>query len=206
MPTKWVTVEGAERLEAAVREGTGKGGAIICHPHPLYGGSMDNGVVGAIEEGLSRAGLTTLRFNFRGVGGSTGRYDEGVGEVEDALAACRALREMAPPPGRFVLAGYSFGAMVCAKALPECPFATDLLLVAFPPSMGGTEEIRSFSGRVYLVGGSRDDIAPPEALLSLYRDIKTEKYFKAIPCSHFFEGREEEISAFVAECFREEGR
>ncbi len=81
--TKRVVIEGEERLEGVLREGTGKGGGVICHPHPLYGGSMWNNVVDAVEMGFFRAGFTTLKFNFRGVGGSTGRYDEGAGETRD---------------------------------------------------------------------------------------------------------------------------
>ena len=99
-----------------LREGTGKGAAVICHPHPLYGGSMWNNVVDAMEEGFFQAGFATLRFNFRGVGGSTGRHDGGAGEMRDAAAACLFLKEQTGGDGRFVLAGYSFGAWVCARA------------------------------------------------------------------------------------------
>ena len=91
MSTRTVIIEGPERLEGVLHEGAGSGGAVICHPHPLYGGSMRNDVVEAMQEGFSKAGFTTLRFNFRGVGSSTGRYDEGVGEIEDLVAACRFL-------------------------------------------------------------------------------------------------------------------
>ena len=93
--TKRVTIEGEERLEGVLREGAGKGAVVICHPHPLYGGSMWNNVVDALETGFFQAGFTTLKFNFRGVGGSTGRYDEGVGEMRDVAAACLFLKEQA---------------------------------------------------------------------------------------------------------------
>ncbi len=92
MSTRTVVIEGPERLEGVLHEGAGIGGAVICHPHPLYGGSMWNDVVDAMEEGFSKAGFTTLRFNFRGVGSSTGRYDGGVGETEDLVAACQFLK------------------------------------------------------------------------------------------------------------------
>ena len=167
---KRVVIEGVESLEGIMREGTGKGGAVICHPHPLYGGSMENGVVEAIEDGFSKAGFTTLRFNFRGIGSSTGRYDNGDGETQDVVAACRFLAEMVAGPGRFVLAGYSFGAWVSVRALAEVPFLTDLFLVAFPFSMYRAERLRAFPGRIHLVGGSLDDISPLDALLSLYKE------------------------------------
>ena len=115
--TKRVTIEGEESLEGVLREGAGKGAAVICHPHPLYGGSMWNNVVDALEIGFFQAGFTTLKFNFRGVGGSTGRYDEGAGEMKDVAAAGLFLEEHTGRSERLVLAGYSFGAWVCARAV-----------------------------------------------------------------------------------------
>ena len=226
MSTRTVVIEGPERLEGVLHEGAGIGGAVICHPHPLYGGSMWNGVVDAMEEGFSKAGFTTLRFNFRGVGRSTGRFDEGVGETEDLVAACRFLKgvvsgeagvpacgSMALPvegvlnpnlAGRSVIAGYSFGAWVASMALARVAWATDLFLVAFPFSSYQTGEIRAFPGRIHLVGGSLDDISPLDDLLALHRDLKGEKRLKVIPASHFFEGHAGEISEFILESFREE--
>jgi alpha/beta superfamily hydrolase len=244
MSTRTVVIEGPERLEGVLHEGAGIGGAVICHPHPLYGGSMWNGVVDAMEEGFSKAGFTTLRFNFRGVGRSTGRFDEGVGETEDLVAACQFLRGVvsgeapqalpvegvlnpkraseasvsgeAPQAlpvegvlnpnlaGRFVIAGYSFGAWVSSMAPARVAGVTDLFLVAFPFSSYQTGEIRAFSGRIYLVGGSLDDISPLDDLVALHRDLKGEKRLKVIPASHFFEGHAGEISKFILESFREE--
>jgi hypothetical protein len=201
MSIKRVIIEGVESLEGILRGGAGKGGVVICHPHPLYGGSMGNSVVEAMEDGFSKAGFATVRFNFRGIGSSTGQYDNGDGETQDVVAACRFLRGKVAGPGRFVLAGYSFGAWVSVRALAEVPFLTDLFLVAFPFSMGGTEGLRAFAGRIYLVGGSLDDISPLDDLLSLYKELKGEKYLKVIPSSHFFAGRETDISAFILEVF-----
>jgi uncharacterized protein len=201
--TKRVLIKGAESLQGVMREGTGAGGVVICHPHPLYGGDMENGVVEAIEEGFHESGLTTLRFNFRGVGSSTGHYGDGDGEKEDVIAACRFLREEAVASGRFVLAGYSFGAWVSARALGELPFLTDLFLVAFPFSMGGADSLRAFSGRISLVGGSRDDISPLDDLLALHKALEGDKYLKVIPASHFFEGKVADITAFILETCRQ---
>ena len=204
MSTRTVVIEGGERLEGVLHRGCASGGVVICHPHPVYGGSMWNGVVGAIEQGFSKAGFTTLRFNFRGVGRSTGHYDEGVGETADLAAACQFLKGSMAQGGRFVIAGYSFGAWISSQAPARVDGVTDLFLVAFPFSSYPDGEIRSFSGGIYLVGGSSDDISPLDDLLSLHRDLKGEKHLKVIPSSHFFEGHEEEISAFILECFQEE--
>lgn len=90
-------------------------GVVICHPHPLYGGDMDNSVVRALQEVFYDMGWTTLRFNFRGVGGSSGRYGEGVGEVADVCAAFSFLK--AKGVSRCYSAGYSFGTWVLLQSL-----------------------------------------------------------------------------------------
>src|ERR1700719_3146739 len=93
--------------------GGGAPAAVVCHPHPMYGGSMYNNVVERILAAMWQAGYATLRFNFRGVGASDGEHDGGRGEVDDAAAAMTYLRSQ-PGVARSgaVMAGYSFGAMV----------------------------------------------------------------------------------------------
>ena len=90
-------------------------GVVICHPHPLYGGDMDNSVVRALQEVFYGMGWTTLRFNFRGVGGSSGRHGEGIGEVADVCAAFSFLKEKGI--FRCYGAGYSFGSWVLLQSL-----------------------------------------------------------------------------------------
>ena len=88
-------------------------GVVICHPHPRYGGDMDNPVVVRVQEACAAEGLATLRFNFRGVGGSSGTHGEGVGEQDDARAALEALAQKAGTAA-LAIAGYSFGAWIAA--------------------------------------------------------------------------------------------
>ena len=229
--TKRVGIEGEERLEGVLREGAGKGAAVICHPHPLYGGSMWNNVVDALEIGFSQAGFTTLKFNFRGVGGSTGRYDGGAGEMRDVASACLFLKEHTGDRERLVLAGYSFGAWVCARAASgviywgsappqrakpvEPPrsvrFARftnrdvgrgiGLCLVAYPFSVYRAEELRAFRGNICFIGGSLDEISPLDALLALYRELPADKSLKVVRSGHTFDGEETEITAFIREMF-----
>src|SRR5579875_1176116 len=91
-----------------------RGVLVVCHPHPLYGGSMDNNVVDALCDAALQEGLAALRFNFRGVGRSTGSYDNGEGEQEDVLAAVQAAGDRLSGAA-IGLAGYSFGASVAAR-------------------------------------------------------------------------------------------
>ena len=100
-------------LEAA--EGVAKGLAVVAHPHPLYGGTMDNKVVQILARAFVQSGWNCLRFNFRGVGASEGVYGEGQGETQDLLM----LIEQCAPAGPLALAGFSFGAFVAAQALQD---------------------------------------------------------------------------------------
>jgi hypothetical protein len=102
-------------------ESTPVGAVVIAHPHPLFGGTMDNKVVQTLARAFVQCGWTALRFNFRGVGGSEGQYDEGRGEVQDFLAVAEQLA----PQGRLALAGFSFGAFVTAQALQTLWTARD---------------------------------------------------------------------------------
>lgn len=89
------------------------GVAVICHPHPVHGGTMDNKVVITLARAFLQIGFRTVRFNFRGVGESQGSWDEGIGEIDDALAVIAAHRR---PGERFMLSGFSFGAYVASEA------------------------------------------------------------------------------------------
>jgi len=108
-------------------------GVVVAHPHPQRGGSMQSNVVMALCEGLHVAGIASLRFNFRGVGGSEGEYDDGVGERQDVLGALAYLAEQPGiAAGSMGLAGYSFGARVSQAVASEAPHVRALLSVAPP--------------------------------------------------------------------------
>ncbi|MFN9279932.1 MAG: alpha/beta hydrolase [Rubrivivax sp.] len=113
--TRQVILQGpAGALQCAVDEPADppRGLALVCHPHPLHGGTLDNKVVQTLARAFVHLGLRVVRFNFRGVGGSHGAWDEGRGEIDDALAAVQGFREPAQP---LVLAGFSFGAYVASQ-------------------------------------------------------------------------------------------
>lgn len=121
---------GAFQLEAAYQAGRGREGVVICHPHPLYGGSMDNNVVITIQKSAAAHGWATLRFNFRGVGSSGGRYGHGEGETEDLLAAFGHLQQSGCR--RVHVAGYSYGAWIALRAVGQGLEPASLCLVSPP--------------------------------------------------------------------------
>lgn len=108
--------------------------ALLCHPHPQYGGSMHDGVLAIAADVLSAHGFAHLRFNFRGVGGSDGSFDNGQGERDDIVAAWNWLIGQAPAEGwrSALLVGYSFGAATAWAARAQCVDVSQLLLVAPP--------------------------------------------------------------------------
>ena len=135
--------------------------AVVLHPHPQYGGDMDNHVVLAICRALAACGAATLRFNFRGTGGSEGAHDGGGAEVADARAAIALMRDQCPGLP-VVLAGYSFGAQVAASAAAEA--GLDALVLVSPPLAYAPLPALPAGLRVLAVGGASDRVCPPERL------------------------------------------
>lgn len=151
-------------LEGRLHEGTARLAALVLHPHPLYGGDMDNHVVVALCEALAERGATTLRFNFRGAGRSEGAHDNGRGEAADARAALAALRTRSRDAA-VLLAGYSFGAMVACAVAAE-PGVAALALISPPLSMAPA--LASPEGMPALViAGDRDPVCPAGRVLAL---------------------------------------
>src|SRR5438552_10187708 len=130
-------------------------GLVLCHPHPLYGGDMENPVVVRAAEVGSETGLSTLRFNFRGVGRSAGAYAQGKGEQDDLRAALAMLRSRLPQGRPLGLAGYSFGAWIAAGVTgPALPLA-GLCLIAPPLAMFDFGTLDGADLHILLVAGTR---------------------------------------------------
>ena len=165
-----------------------KGGYVVCHPHPLYGGDMDNPVVIRSAEVAQAAGYATLRFNFRGSGSSEGVHDKGRGEQEDVRAAMAALRSHLPAGSRVGVIGYSFGAAMAARAtrpgLPEAPLG----LIAPPLGMFDFDFLQTKPGRLLLVAGTADSYCPVEALHRLAAITSAEERIIE-GADHFFFGK-----------------
>lgn len=130
--------------------------AVICHPHPLHGGSLNNKVVHILASAFNRMGLSAVRFNFRGVGRSGGEFDNAVGEVEDLAAVVSWVRNQRPDAPIW-LAGFSFGAYVALKAHAELQ-AERLLLVAPPLSLYPVDDIPPVEVPWLVVQGGQDEV------------------------------------------------
>jgi alpha/beta superfamily hydrolase len=185
--------------------GVGAPAAVVCHPHPMYGGSMLNNVVDAILVAMWQAGYATLRFNFRGVGSSEGEHDGGPGEVDDAVAAMKFL--LAQPGVRregAVMAGYSFGAMVAVSAGYERAEIARIVAVALPLAMTDARIPDGASKPVLLVSGDRDSYSPVAGLKTLASKIGDSARLEIVAgTDHFFGGREAELSRVIAEALKE---
>ena len=184
--------------------GGGAPAAVVCHPHPMYGGSMHNNVVEAILAATWQAGYATLRFNFRGVGASEGEHEGGPGEVDDALAAMSFL--LAQPGVRkegAAMTGYSFGAMVALSAGYERAEIARVVAVALPLAMADTRVPDGASKPVLLVSGDRDSHSPVAGLQALASRIGGSARLEIIAgADHFFGGREAELSHAIAEALK----
>jgi alpha/beta superfamily hydrolase len=180
--------------------GGGAPAAVVCHPHPMYGGSMHNNVVEAILAAMWQAGYATLRFNFRGVGASEGEHDGGPGEVDDALAAMSFM--LAQPGVRketAAMTGYSFGAMVALSTGYERAEIARIVAVALPLAMADARVPDRASKPLLLVSGDRDSYSPVAGLQALASRIGASARLEIIVgADHFFGGRESELSRVLA--------
>lgn len=151
-------------------------GAVLCHPHPLYGGNMHNIIILKLRDALNADGITTLRFNFRGTGLSEGEHDNGQGEVYDLIGACRYLTDRGILSSRQIIAGYSFGAAMVLRYLENNPSAFCFLGIAVPtafPEYFHQDALIRTAG--ILISGENDDISSVEDALKLlsFKNVET---------------------------------
>jgi uncharacterized protein len=174
-------------LEGLFERGRTARGVVITHPHPLYGGDMHNPVVAAIRRVYRKKGFATLRFNFRGAGESEGQHNNGVGERDDVLAAISFLTESGFHP--VDLAGYSFGAWVNALTLRDEGRTENLVMVSPPVAFIDFASIGRLPGLRLVVTGSRDEIAPPDAIRQMLPAWNPSACLDIIDGSDHFYGR-----------------
>ena len=168
--------------------------AVLAHPHPLFGGTLDNKVVQTLARAFVQLGFTVVRPNFRGVGASAGVHDEGVGEALDLQQVAEHFRAL--HPGRLLLAGFSFGGAVASKAAPKLHGLERLVLIA-PATRFGLEAV---SADTLVIHGEQDDVVPLAAVMDWARP-------QALPIivvpagGHFFHGQLPLLKALVLRNF-----
>lgn len=169
-------------------EGTPVGTAVIAHPHPLFGGTMDNKVVQTLARAFVQCGWTAIRFNFRGVGSSEGQYDEGRGELQDLLAAVQQLAAEGP----LALGGFSFGAFVTSQALQELWAAREVKQIVLVGVATARFQVPALPPeaheRTLVIHGEVDDTVPLASVLDWARPQSLP--VTVVPgVEHFFHGQ-----------------
>jgi len=177
--------------------------AIICHPHPLQQGSMDNKVVTTLAKTFNKLAIPAIRFNYRGVGQSAGAYGNMLGEVED----CQAVLDWAKtkfPNAKFIIAGFSFGAYIAAKTC-----ADNLKDVVYLCTVAPSVERMPFDALPFIdcqwliIMGDADEIVSPEAVFEWYERLKANKQLiKFAGAKHFFHGKLVELQDVIYKYFR----
>ena len=183
-PQPGVTLEGRLSVPAGATVGVA-----ICHPHPLYGGDMDSPVVLAAVAACAAAGLATLRFNFRGVGASTGAHDSGRGEQGDLEAALDHLAGQMGP-GAVAAAGYSFGSMVTAAVAARRPSLCGVALIAPPLAAAtkGLDALGALEAPLLIVVGAHDTYCPRDVLDAALKTLPRAEVHVLDGADHFFGG------------------
>ena len=190
----------AGRLEALIDDGPAdqsriRAAVVFGHPHPMYGGTMHTKAVYQGAKGLGRIGCAVLRFNFRGVGGSDGTFDQGEGEVEDFRAALDAMAARYPGIPLWA-AGFSFGSWVALETGAQDPRVSVLIGIAPPVKREGYswEHTLETIKPKFLVQGDMDELCPLKDMWAFYSRLKEPKELVVIDgASHLFEGKTREV-------------
>jgi alpha/beta superfamily hydrolase len=176
----------AGRLEALYRDLQDPAGiAVICHPHPLGGGTLHNKVVFRAARGLESANVATLRFNFRGAGQSAGRHEEGEGEMNDVVTAIDwAVRQH--PGKKLIVGGFSFGSWVASRAACEMPNVDALFLIGTPVNKYDFGYLRQCEKPMLFLHGTQDEYGDVAKLDKLVQQIRNAESITVTGADHFF--------------------
>ena len=191
----------AGRLETILdepRDGAVKGCAVVCHPHPQHGGTMHNKVAHTLARSFVRLGFSALRFNFRGTEGSEGIYDEGMGELDDALAAADWMRSNRPG-GPLWVAGFSFGAAIAVRAAD--PARADGLVAVAPAIYRFARDLDKHPQCPFLViQGDEDELVDVDETIEWVNGLEPGPELLVMTgAEHFFHGRLVELREAVIE-------
>lgn len=218
MPTENVLFDTSDGLRLEGRLSApedARGAAVLCHPHPLYGGSMSSAIIPALQRSLDAKGWASVRFNFRGVGRSEGTFGRGTAEVKDVAAALDLIRQRVPAgaDGRLAVAGWSFGALVGLAAATADEGVDSFVAIAPPvtvrhntalPVLPPAERLSGWRARVLMVCGTEDEFCATGDLEPWAAEVKPEARIKIYPGEdHFFSkdkrAMTDDVAAFIAE-------
>lgn len=192
------------RIEARYHQGKIRNAplAIVLHPHPEYGGTMNNKVTYALFRAFVDQGFSTLRFNFRGVGRSEGKFDHGEGELSDAAACLDWLQVQNPEPRQCWVAGFSFGAWVCMQLLMRRPELDGFIAVAPPANMYDFTFLAPCPVSGMILQGGKDEIVPKDSVAKLSQKLSAQRglhidYRVIGEADHFFANEVQEMVGHV---------
>ncbi|MBI1239652.1 MAG: alpha/beta fold hydrolase [Alphaproteobacteria bacterium] len=176
--------------------------AIILHPHPQGGGTMNNRIVHSLFQTFERRGFSTLRFNFRGVGRSQGIYDGGIGELSDAASALDWMQSFNPSARSCWVAGYSFGAWIAMQLLMRRPEISGFISVSPPANLYDFSFLAPCPASGLIAHGRADRVVPEADVDRLAERLKTQKgiiveYTKIDAANHFYEAHQEELMSVI---------
>ena len=149
--------------------------AVVLHPHPLYGGTMNNKIVYRLYQSLANAGFSVLRFNFRGVGRSLGKFDDGIGEMTDAASALDWVQSQNPGASHCWIAGFSFGAWIALQLLMRRPEIEGYIGISPPANMYDFGFLSPCPAHGLIMQGDRDDIVQEPAVQQLVDKLQAQK-------------------------------
>lgn len=189
------------RLE--VPDSSGTGAALLCHPHPQYGGNMNTKALYHLTRTLNEFGFSTLRFNFRGVGASTGTYDGGDGERDDARTALEVLKQRVElGEGSLLCGGFSFGSAIGLRIGTEDEEVEGLVGIGLPVDLAGFDYLEANERPLLVVQGEHDQFGSPDRVrevLDLERDTVSLRIIEG--SEHLFTGHFEELREAVRDFF-----
>lgn len=180
------------------------GVALILHPHPLHGGTMNNKVVYTLYNAFSKQGFSVLRFNFRGIGRSQGQFDNGEGELSDAAAALDWLQNYNPNAKSCWIAGFSFGAWIAMQLLMRRPEIESFVAVGLPANMYDFSFLAPCPTSGFIVHGQNDAVVPHEAVEKLLKKLSHQRginlhYDLMANADHFFNQHLDTLSQKIEE-------
>jgi len=166
--------------------------ALLLHPHPLYGGTMNNPIVMELYNIFDSLGFSTFRFNFRGVGKSEGKFDNGLGELADAAAALDWIQRQNPNTNQCWVSGFSFGAVICMQLLMRRPEITRFISVSPQPNLYDFNFLAPCPASGLIVHGKKDEIAPLDDVQKLAQKLQAQKnitisYEEVSGANHFYD-------------------